>query len=275
MNISILGLGIIGATWARNLQQDGLPVKVWNRTRKDFPGWCDTPEAAASGAELIIIVVSDPAAVQDVLRRIAPVLKPGQIVMQSSTISPSWTLEFAAQVKATGADYLEAPFTGSKIAAEQRKTVFYLGGDAALIARVKPVLDRQAVKIQHVGELGKGSAIKLAMNMNIALVMEALSESRRFALSQGLTDDVYFEALGGNVSRSGVGDLKEPKLRSGDFSPQFSLKHMDKDLRLAEADGKGLRLPLFQALRAVYKQGMEKGLGDSDFAVLDTLLGPQ
>jgi 3-hydroxyisobutyrate dehydrogenase-like beta-hydroxyacid dehydrogenase len=271
MNIAILGLGIIGATWARNLQMDGLRVKVWNRTRKDFPGWCDTPEAAAGDSELIIIVVSDPPAVQDVLRRIAPVLKPGQIVMQSSTISPSWTLEFAAQVKAAGADYLEAPFTGSKIAAEQRKTVFYLGGDAAIIARVRPVLERQAVKIQHVGDLGKGSAIKLAMNMNIALVMEALSESRRFALSLGLDDDIFFEALSGNVSRSGIGDLKEPKLRSRDFSPQFSLKHMDKDLRLAEADGKELPLPLFQALREVYRQGMERGLGDSDFAVLDTL----
>jgi 3-hydroxyisobutyrate dehydrogenase-like beta-hydroxyacid dehydrogenase len=272
MNIAILGLGIIGAVWARNLRQDGLPVKVWNRTRKDFEGWCESPEAAVAGADLIIIVVSDPAAVQDVLRRITPVLKPGQIVMQSSTISPSWTLEFAAQVKATGAEFLEAPFTGSKIAAEQRKTVFYLGGDADIIARVRPVLERQAVKIQHVGELGKGSAIKLAMNMNIALVMEALSESRRFALSQGLNDDIFFEALGGNVSRSGVSDLKEPKLRSRDFSAQFSMKHMDKDLRLAEADGKGLRLPLFQALREVYKQGMERGLGDSDFAALDSLL---
>lgn len=272
MNVSVLGLGIIGAIWARNLQHDGVPVRVWNRTRKDFPGWCETPEAAAAGSDLIIIVVSDPAAVQDVLRRILPVLKPGQVVMQSSTISPSWTLEFAAQVKATGADFLEAPFTGSKIAAEQRKTVFYLGGDASVIARVRPVLERQATKIQHVGELGKGSAIKLAMNMNIALVMEALSESRRFALSQGLTDDIFFEALSGNVSRSGVSDLKEPKLRSADFAAQFSLKHMDKDLRLAENDGKGLRLPLFRALRDVYRQGMERGLGDSDFSVLDSLL---
>ncbi len=272
MKVAVLGLGIIGAVWARNLQQDGLPVRVWNRTKKDIPGWSDTPEAAAAASDLIIIVVSDPQAVQDVLRRILPVLKAGQIVMQSSTISPTWTLDFAAQVAATGADFLEAPFTGSKIAAEQRKTVFYLGGDAAVIARARPVLERQAVKIQHVGEIGKGSAIKLAMNMNIALVMEALSESRRFALSQGLSDDIFFEALGGNVSRSGVSDLKEPKLRNRDFGPQFSLKHMDKDLRLAEGDGKGLRLPLFQTLREVYRQGMERGLGDSDFSVLDSLL---
>ncbi|MBW8889154.1 MAG: NAD(P)-dependent oxidoreductase [Fibrobacteres bacterium] len=274
MNVAVLGLGIIGAVWARNLQQDGLPVRVWNRTKKDFPGWCDTPEAAAAGSDLIIIVVSDPPAVQDVLRRILPALKAGQIVMQSSTISPTWTLEFAKQVKATGADFLEAPFTGSKIAAEQRKTVFYMGGDAAVIARARPVVERQAAKIQHVGELGKGSAIKLAMNMNIALVMEALSESHRFALSQGLTDDIFFEALSGNVSRSGVSDLKEPKLRSRDFAAQFSLKHMDKDLRLAEADAKGLRLPLLQALREFYREGMERGLGDSDFSVLDSLLGP-
>ena len=272
MNVAILGLGIIGAVWARNLRQDGVPVKVWNRTRKDFEGWCDTPAEAISGAGLIIIVVSDPPAVQDVLRAILPALKPGQIVMQSSTISAAWTLEFAAQVKATGADFLEAPFTGSKPAAEQRKNVFYLGGDAGVIAKVRPVLERLAVKIQHVGELGKGSAVKLAMNMNIALVLEALSESRRFALSQGLTDEIFFEALSGNVSRSGVSDLKEPKLRSRDFGPQFSLKHMDKDLRLAEGDAKDLRLPLFKALREVYQEGMRRGLGDSDFAVLDSLL---
>ena len=84
MHVAVLGLGIIGATWARNLQQDGLPVRVWNRTRKDFPGWCDTPESAATGSELIIIVVSDPAAVQDVLKRILPGLKAGQIEVRLS-----------------------------------------------------------------------------------------------------------------------------------------------------------------------------------------------
>lgn len=271
MDIAILGLGIIGSVWARNLQQDGLRVRVWNRTRKDFPGWCDTPGEAVADAGLIIIVVSDPAAVQDVLDRIVPSLKAGQIVMQSSTISGSWTLEFASQVRATGADFLEAPFTGSKIAAEQRQTVFYLGGDEAVIEKARPVLERQAARILHMGGLGKGSAIKLAMNMNIALVLEALSESRRFALSHGLTDDRFFEALGSNISRSGIADLKEPKLRAGDFSPQFSLKHMDKDLRLAEADGKDLELPLFRALREVYREGMARGLGDSDFSVLGAL----
>src|SRR5690606_20267562 len=137
------------------------------------------------------------------------------------------------------------------------------GGDDAVIARARPVLERQASRILPMGGLGKGSAIKLAMNMNIAMVLEALSESRRFALSQGLTDDHFFEALGSNVSRSGIADLKEPKLRTGDFSPQFSLKHMDKDLRLAEAGGRDLELPLFRALREVYRQGMERGLGDS------------
>lgn len=275
MQIAILGLGIIGSVWARNLQADGLPVKTWNRSSKEFagsPGFCEDAADAARDADLIVVVVSDPAAVQEVLARVTPVLRAGQIVAVSSTISSQWTLKFASQVHETGATYLEAPFTGSKIAAEERKTVFFMGGDAATLEKVRPVLSRQASHIMHVGPLGSGSAIKLAMNMNIALVMEALSESRRFALSQGLTDDLFFEALKINVSRSGVSDLKEPKLRNGDFIPQFSLKHMHKDLGLAAGDAGQLVLPLFAALKARYDAGMAKGLGDSDFSVLDSLL---
>lgn len=271
MDIAILGMGIIGGVWARNLQADGLKVKTWNRTKMDFPGWRDTPAEAISGAGLIIVVVADPPAVRNVLDAILPSLKPGQIVMQSSTISSQWTLAFAEEVQAKGAIYLEAPFTGSKPAAEQRKTVFYLGGEAQVIDQVRPVLSRQATHLLHVGALGSASALKLSMNMNIAMVLGALSESRRFALAQGLSDEVFFEALRINISRSGVSDLKEPKLRTGDFSPQFSLKHMNKDLKLAEQDAAGMALPMFRSLQGLYDNGMAKGLGDLDFAVLDTL----
>jgi 3-hydroxyisobutyrate dehydrogenase-like beta-hydroxyacid dehydrogenase len=272
MNIAVLGLGIIGSVWARNWQADGLKVRVWNRTRKDFPGWCDDPVAAIEGAELIVIVVADPPAVEQVLERIARHLKPGQIVSQSSTISAEWTLKFAKVVESTGAVYLEAPFTGSKPAAEQRKTVFYLGGAESVVAKASPVLAKTSAHILHVGPLGAASALKLAMNMNIALVMQALSESRSFAKAQGLSDDIIFKALAINVSRSGISDLKEPKLRTSDFSPQFSLKHMNKDLNLAKGDAKELALPLFATLRQSYAQGMAAGWADEDFSVLARLL---
>ena len=138
MNIAVLGLGIIGSAWAQNLIAGGHSVRCWNRTPRDLPHFHPSIRDAVEKAQAIFVVVSDPPAVQSVLDQIAPVLGPGQIVVQYSTISARWTLKFAAMVQQTGASFLEAPFTGSKIAAEQRQTVYY-GGSAELIERMRPV----------------------------------------------------------------------------------------------------------------------------------------
>ncbi|HKP97528.1 MAG TPA: NAD(P)-dependent oxidoreductase [Fibrobacteria bacterium] len=272
MKTAILGLGIIGRAWAENLRKDDVPLAVWNRTPKEFPGFEPDAAKAASGADMVIVVVADPPAVQGILERIVPVLRAGQILVQASTISAAWTRTFAAQVEKTGASFLEAPFTGSKPAAEARKTVFYLGGDAGVMERARLVLGRLSQTMMHIGPLGSASSLKLAMNANIAMVMEGLSESLRFARAEGVPDEVFFQALQVNVSRSGVSDLKEGKLKAGDYAPQFSLKHMDKDLRLALESAGSLELPQLRALKARYDQGMRKGLGDEDFSVLMRLL---
>jgi len=125
--ITVIGLGIIGSAWARNLHEDGLIVRAWNRSSKDLSYYEPDLIRAVQDAEMIIIVVADPPAVEGILKVILPHLKSGQLVAQSSTISARWTKQFAAQVETTGASFLEAPFTGSKLAAEARKTVFYLG----------------------------------------------------------------------------------------------------------------------------------------------------
>ena len=222
---------------------------------------------------MIIIVVADPPAVESILEVIVPQLKPGQLVAQSSTISARWTKQFAQRIEATGAIFLEAPFTGSKLAAESRKTVFYLGGDEAVIEKARPVLTRLASSILHVGPIGSASSLKLAMNLNIGLVSQALSESLTLARAEGIPDDKFFEALHINVGRSGFSDLKEPKFRAGDFEPQFSLKHMDKDLRLILETAGDLTLPTAQALKKFYDKGMEQRLGDEDFTGVIRLLG--
>ena len=94
MNISILGLGIIGSAWAKNLMDDGHEVRCWNRTPKDFPNFYPSTEDAVDGAEVIFIIVADPPAVESVLDQIESKLGPGQMVIQSSTISAKWTLRF-------------------------------------------------------------------------------------------------------------------------------------------------------------------------------------
>jgi 3-hydroxyisobutyrate dehydrogenase-like beta-hydroxyacid dehydrogenase len=271
-NITIIGLGIIGSAWAQNLYADGLTVRGWNRTPKDFPFYEPDLANAVADAEMIIIVVADPPAVESVLNMIVPHLRPGQLVAQSSTISVYWTRLFAARVEATGAEFLEAPFTGSKPAAEARKTVFYLGGMEELMEKARPVLERLSAHILHIGPLGTASSLKLAMNLNLALMAEALSESLTLARAEGIPDEKFFDALHLNVGRSGLSDLKEPKLRAGDYAPQFSLKHMNKDLRLALETAGTLDLPTTKTLKSFYDKAMDAKFGDDDFTGLIRLL---
>jgi 3-hydroxyisobutyrate dehydrogenase-like beta-hydroxyacid dehydrogenase len=274
MNIAILGLGIIGKAWAKNLIADGHTVRCWNRTPKDFPNFHASIQDAVQDAEAIFVIVSDPPAVQSVLDQISPVLGSGVVVVQSSTISTRWTLRFANQVRQTGALFLEAPFTGSKVAAEKRETVYYLGGDADVVEKMRPVLEPISSAILHIGPLGTASSLKLAMNMQIAGIGQILNESLALCRSVGIPDDIYFAALSRNVAHSGLTDLKEPKLRKHDYSPQFALKHMDKDLRLALETAADLSLPLecTWRLKEIYKQGMDAGLGDDDFIGLVRLV---
>jgi 3-hydroxyisobutyrate dehydrogenase-like beta-hydroxyacid dehydrogenase len=168
-------------------------------------------------------------------------------------------------VEKSGAIFLEAPFTGSKPAAEARKTVFYLGGTARQVEKARPVLQRLSAHILHIGERGSASSLKLAMNLNLAVMAEAFSEALTLTRAEKIPDEKFFEALHLNVGRSGLSDLKETKMREKDYAPQFSLKHMDKDLRLALETASGLDLVVTKALKSLYNKGIEKGLGDDDF----------
>jgi len=271
--VGVLGLGIIGGIWARRYAEAGVLAGTWNRTpQPEAPAWSATPEAVAEAADLVHIVVADPAAVRALIGRIIPRLGPGKIVVQSSTIDPASSEEFREAVAATGARYLEAPFTGSKPAAERGELVFYLGGDAALAAELEPVLALLSATRLLIGDHRQAAALKLAMNLNLAVQMQGLAEARKLAAAAGIGDEVFYGALARNAGYSGLVKLKEPKLRAGDFSPQFSVKHLHKDLRLASATAGCIELPALDAVREQLKTAEARGLGDADFAVLATLL---
>ncbi len=273
MKIGVIGLGIIGRIWAGHYQAAGVLAGTWNRTAKpDAPGWLDSPVAVASAADVVQIVVADPPAVESILTRILPALGAGKIVVQSSTIDPASSTKFKDLVKATGARYLEAPFTGSKTAAEIQQTVYYLGGDAALIAELEPLFLHVSSSRFHIGDNVQACTLKLAMNLNISAQMEALCEALILVRRAGVTDEVFFSALGKNASCSGVTKLKEPKLRESDYSPQFSVKHMAKDMRLASSmDGEG-ELPVLAAIRQRLEMAEAAGFAEEDFASMMKLM---
>jgi 3-hydroxyisobutyrate dehydrogenase-like beta-hydroxyacid dehydrogenase len=277
MRIAVLGLGIIGSIWARHLHADGHEVRAWNRSPKpDQPGWTPDVLTAVRGAELVLVVVADGPAVLGLLKQIAPALAAGVVVCQHSTIGTDETLAAEQLVLATGARFLDMPFTGSKPAAEQRQNVFFIGGDAALHATVEPVYARLAKRQILAGPVGRGMAMKLSFNLLIASLNQAMCEAQELARHAGIAPADWFDALEVNVARSGLSDLKRPKWLAGDWAPQFSIKHLAKDVRLAQrlAAEHGLAMPEAGVVAEQLTRAETAGDGDLDFAAVIRQLRP-
>jgi 3-hydroxyisobutyrate dehydrogenase-like beta-hydroxyacid dehydrogenase len=171
-------------------------------------------------------------------------------------------------VTATGAGYLEAPFTGSKPAAEARQVVFYLGGSPAAIEAAEGFLAPVSSARLVIGSCPQAAALKLAMNLQIALQAGALCESLSFARQAGISDEVFFGALRKNAAWSGLTALKEPKLRQADYAPQFSVKHMLKDMRLLLEESGPAWPPLACEIEQVLARCAEGGDADQDFIAM-------
>jgi PAS domain S-box-containing protein len=271
MRIAVLGLGIIGAIWSRHWHADGHAVRAWNRTDKpDHPGWTADPLDAVRGAELVALVVADGPATTTVVERILPVLGPGMTVCQHATIGTDEVATLAARVRATGARFLDMPFTGSKPAAEARQNVFFIGDDDGSFAAVEAPYRRLAKACVAMGPVGGAMAAKLAFNLMIANTYQALAEGLSVARAAGITDGDFFAALDLNVARSGLVDLKRSKLEQGDFSPQFSIKHMGKDLELVRrlAMHHSVAISQTDRLSISYQDRIAAGDGDDDFAAM-------
>src|SRR5258708_1050415 len=182
MRVAFLGLGIMGQAMATNLVKAGHEVTVWNRSpgkMVEGAGIAPNPAAAAQGAEVMWLCVSDPAAVEQTLfgtEGAAQSLAEGMIIADSSTISPSATVKFAERVRSKGVAYIDAPMTGSKIGAANGTLIFMVGGDGATIERLNPLFAPMGKKIFRMGETGKGKPTKLAMILQTPLILHAFPE---------------------------------------------------------------------------------------------------
>lgn len=280
MRVAFLGLGIMGRPMASNLVKAGHEVAVWNRTPgKDVEGAraASSPADAASGAEVVWVCVSDTQAVESVLfgsQGAAEGLSEGAIIVDSSTISPSATRKFAERVRTRGVSYVDAPMTGSKTGAESGTLIFIIGGDEAAIDRIKPLLAAMGKKIFRMGETGKGQAAKLAMNLQIAMIYEGFAEALTLAAKLGLDAETLVPLVQASMVNSGVVDYKAPFVLNRDFSPNFPLRLMLKDIRLTLEAAKEARvkLPGLETVEEIYDMSAEDGNSDLDYAATLTLL---
>ena len=280
MRVAFLGLGIMGRGMAANLAKAGHEVTVWNRTPgKTVEGArvAGTPAEAAANAEVVWMCVSDTEAVKQVLfaeNGVEQSLRDGMVVVDSSTISPFAEKEFAARVRQHGADYVDAPITGSKIAAESGQLIFMVGGDSATIERLQPLFGAMGKEVRHMGELGQGQATKLTMNLMIALIYEGFAEALVLAEKMEINPEKLLGLIQASMVRSGVVDYKAPFVLRRDFSPNFPLRLMHKDIRLMLDAARELRvkLPGLETVEEIYDVAAEEGLNDLDYAATLTLL---
>ena len=281
MKVAFLGLGIMGNSMAGNLVKASHEVTVWNRTPKSVEGAhsATSPAEAARDAEVVWMCVSDTAAVERILFApdgVSTGLKPGAIVVDSSTISPAATRDFAVRLRAKGADYVDAPVTGSKIGAENATLIFIAGGKEESLAKLEPLFSAMGKKVVHMGETGLGQSAQLAMNLQIAMIYEGFAEALTLAKRLGVEPEKLVELIQASMVRSGVIDYKAPFVLQRDWTPNFPMRLMEKDLNLVKeaAAQTKLQLPGLESVRKVYEKARESGKSDLDYAAtLDVVEG--
>lgn len=271
--VAVLGLGLIGSIWASHYRDAGFLATVWSRRPKpnlDFE--LTSLQNCAEQATYLHLCLYDSDSVGETLSQLIPFLNETHTVIQSTTIDPTSAEGFAKAVEATGATYVEAPFTGSKPAAEAHQTVYFLGANQPITNEVESLLATLSQTRFQIGTPAQAASTKLAMNLQIVGITQALCEGITLTRRAGVSDDTFFEVLKKNVSWSGLAALKENKLRDADYAPQFSLKNMHKDMRLAYAATGGESMPLLETVKQCLAAAEEAGYGEDDFLSLMRLL---
>lgn len=283
--IAFLGLGIMGSRMAANLCRAGFEVTAWNRS----PGPAEelvnahgahaaaTPAEAATGAELVITMVTDSPQVEEVLfgeNGAADGLAEGALVMDMSTVAPSASRSMAERLAGQGVAFLDAPVTGSKPKAEDGTLTIMVGGEPADLERARPALDAMGALVVHAGPTGHGSMVKLINNMVAAVNAVAVAEALRLAREADVDTDALLEVMKAGSGASTMLNLKAGPILSGDYDPLFKLEHMLKDVRhtLREAEALGVELPLAGEAERLYTRADEAGQGEQDFAAVATAL---
>jgi len=278
--VGLIGLGLMGGPMGQNLLRAGFTLVVWNRTKakaddlvREGAKLAADPGAVAGEADVLITIVSDPAALEEVLfgaRGAIEALRPGSTLVDSSTVSPELARQIAAACAEHGVDFLDAPVTGGTWGAKKGELVFMIGGKAEVLERVRPVLEAVGKKFLLLGPSGAGQTVKLGMNLLLALQVDAFAEALALVTAGGVPAEKLIEVLQSSMARSGVLDVKAPMMVKGEFPASFPLRLMHKDVRLALelARNKGVTLPCGTAAYATYSAVMNSSLDDPDFSAV-------
>jgi 3-hydroxyisobutyrate dehydrogenase-like beta-hydroxyacid dehydrogenase len=276
--VAFLGLGAMGTPMARNLLKKGFPLHVWNRSAEkaralaaDGAVSARGPRDAAAPADIVCTMLADPAAVGAVAsgpEGLAAGLAPGKIWLDFSTVTPYASRRFAAMARAKGAGFCDVPVAGSVGPAADGTLTILAGGDPATLEAAAPVLAAVSRTVVRFGDVGQGSAMKLANNLLFGIGLTAFGEALALAKRLGIPEKEGAEWLLSVPAVAPYVKLKWDQLRSNPEAVSFSLALMEKDLRLALESAGDAGLPLLAATRAVFAEAAGAGLAKRDMSAV-------
>lgn len=278
--VAVLGLGLMGSGMVRNLLAAGMEVSVYNRTPEraeplvaEGARAAATPREAAQGADVIIGMVSDDTASRGIWLGADGALEgasPGAILIESSTLTVGWVRELAREAEERGLEFLDAPVTGSKVQAAAGELLFLVGGSADVLERVRPVLEPMSREILHIGPSSSGALIKLVNNFLCGVQAASLGEAMAFLEKGGLDRERTLEVLLQGAPGSPLIRLLAGRMAERDYTPNFALQWMMKDLHYAgvEADRVGVQLTTAAAAEKVFQNAVSAGYGADDMSAV-------
>jgi 3-hydroxyisobutyrate dehydrogenase len=279
MKIAVLGLGLMGAPVAQRLSGQGLDVVGWNRSPEKSRQLADqglttagSAREAIEGSQVVVLMLSDAAAILETL--FSPGTEDsieGRVILQMGTIAPAESRDLAKRVEAAGGEYLECPVLGSLPEAREGRLILMAGGVPALFERCLPVLSALGSAPRLIGDVGRGAALKLAMNQLIAGLTSSFSLSLGLVRAEGIEVEQFMELLRGSALYAPTFDKKLANYLSHDYGKaNFPLKHLLKDVRLFRtvAQDGGMDTTLIEAVEAACLRALDRGYGDQDYSAL-------
>ncbi len=283
--VGFIGIGLMGKEMSRRILEAGYPLTVWNRTkeRADFllkagAQRADSPRAVAQAADVVITMVTDSAASEEVIcgkNGILQGIHPGLTLIDMGSIAPEMSRLIAERANAKGVPMLDAPVTGNPKVAAEGKLGIMVGGPRETFDVCLPLFEKMGVKIIHVGEEnGKGTTLKLINNLIMGIALEAVAEALVLAAKAGIDPQKVIEITSVGGARTGAMETRGPRMIRRDFSPHFSANNMYKDLSsaLKLAEEAGVSLPAASISREMLRAVKTQGKGDMDSCIVMTVI---
>ena len=284
LSVALMGLGTMGNGMASSLLKAGFPLTVYNRTMMKARPFAalgariaSSPAEAAAGASVIIAMVSDDRASRETWLGSSGALNAASksaILVESSTVSPGWIAELAQHSSARELDLLDAPVTGSKLQAEQGQLTFLVGGPEQALAKASPALRAMSKEIVHLGPVTSGARMKLVNNFLCGVQIASLAEAMAWIERSGLDREKALNVLNNGAPASPLLRTISARMANRDYTVNFLLTLMEKDLRYAsaEASKSGVTLEFALTATGLCQRALQHGHGNEDMSSIVEVL---